>query len=151
MYEAAFNPNDISFITCLGNKVFRCYRLQDNKLKLVHSQINGISSEVSQEYTCHAWLTDGNVIIGTATGELILLNNNCEFQTVLPESPFNDWRVESITVYSKGFIVGGEGLKIFMYERDLEGDSHYKRIMKEIQVSKVGRGNGKLGSLEDNL
>lgn len=41
---------------------------------------------------------------------------------ILPNSPMNNWKIESITVYSKGFVVGGDGLKVYLYERNFDGD-----------------------------
>lgn len=48
IYEIAISPIDHTFISVLGEKLFKCFRLIENKLKAVHSQINGAPSNVSQ-------------------------------------------------------------------------------------------------------
>ena len=45
--EVAFNPNDITFVSCIGIKTFKCFKLVDNKLKLIHSQLNGCNIDIS--------------------------------------------------------------------------------------------------------
>lgn len=46
MTEVAFNPNDANTITCLGPGVFKSFKLQDQKLKQVTSQITGLPGEI---------------------------------------------------------------------------------------------------------
>jgi hypothetical protein len=72
-------------------------------------------------------LTDGNCIVATANGDLILLNSNCEFQCVLKDSPGQNYHIESIVPYSRGFIVGGDNLTIHFYEPEFENDLGYRR------------------------
>lgn len=49
-------------------------------MKTVCQQLNGCPSELTQNYTCHAWLTcENQMVMGTTSGELILCNENGEF------------------------------------------------------------------------
>jgi len=48
MTEVAVSNTDPNIITCLGPKIIRCYKLQEGKLKLVHSQVNGTPKDITQ-------------------------------------------------------------------------------------------------------
>ena len=150
--ELAFNPNDTSFISICGSKVFKTYRLAEstedsanktNVLKALSQQISGAPTDLSNNYSCHCWLTvDSKVVVGTEGGDLICLNNLCEFEEVLKNSPANllknNWNIHCITSYSKGFIIGGDFCQVFIYKYFEDGDGVKKwDVTHQMQVRKV--------------
>jgi cilia- and flagella-associated protein 57 len=147
--ELAFNPNDTSFISICGFKVFKTYRLTENTedstnktniLKPLNQQIAGTPTDLSNNYSCHCWLTvDSKIIVGTEGGEIICLNNFGEFEEVLKNSPAsllkNNWNVHCITPFSKGFILGGESCMVFIYKyfEDMDGMKKWE-VTHQMQV-----------------
>jgi hypothetical protein len=61
--------------------------MDNNSLKLVHAQITKAEGHVSKNYTCHTWLPDGRLLICTDQGEIMLLESNGEYKTLLSSSP----------------------------------------------------------------
>lgn len=74
------------------------------------------------------------MIVGTDQGELLYFNENCEFRTLLPTSPFDGFSVECLVKYSNGFLVGGPDFTILIYRKH-EGDlkNPYMKVDKKIQ------------------
>ena len=72
-------------------------------------------------------MADGNVIVCTAMGEIILLNNYCEFVMVLPTSPMKTFSIECVVATQKGFIIGGDYLTAYVYEATKNPDSPYEK------------------------
>ena len=56
----------------------------------------------------------------TAEGELLICESKGEFKMMIEDSPGNKWEIKCITIYTKGFIVGGVDGKMYIYEK---GDS----------------------------
>lgn len=58
-------------------------------------------------------------MVGNETGDLIILDGMCEFESVLKNSPnvfFGaPWTIRCMANYSKGFIVGGDSSLIYVY------------------------------------
>lgn len=145
--ELAFNPNDTFYVSVLGPKIFKFYRLsessEDNKtpvMKLINSTINGVPSELNNNYSSHCWLTiEPKIVVGNETGELILLDGMCEFESVFKNSPSNilnaSWYIRCITNYSKGFIVGGDFCLIFVYR--LNEESKQWDVCHQIQAKQL--------------
>ncbi|EAS05472.2 WD40 domain protein (macronuclear) [Tetrahymena thermophila SB210] len=156
-FEISINKNDTSFFSCIGRKVFKCFkkidsveegdRQADDKqkgekqkgekykatLKNHCTQLNGAPQELSQDYTCHTWLTcDNNLIVCTANGEIIVCNENAEFIEVLKQSPVfinkQSWRIECINTYSKGFIVGAKDSSIYVYRATNDDKNRYEEV-----------------------
>jgi len=88
-----------------------------------HTQVNNKDSDVdiSTKYSCHSWMQDGRLIVCTELGEIMLLETDGAYMAYIPESPrYEDrdtvFKIESITPFSRGFIVAGEN-KIYAYEK----------------------------------
>jgi hypothetical protein len=97
--DVSFNPTDYSSIIAIGDGIFKLYKFADNLLKTVHSQLNKLPEDISSVFTTHIWLPDSSqkeakLIVGTAAGDLLLLDNNGEFIERLESSPGNDWSIE---------------------------------------------------------
>uniref|UniRef100_A0A8C9LBG8 Cilia and flagella associated protein 57 n=1 Tax=Pavo cristatus TaxID=9049 RepID=A0A8C9LBG8_PAVCR len=65
--QVSFSPQDDAQICVTGNGFFKLFRYSEGTLK----QINLQKGE-PQNYLCHAWLSEEEIICGTATGKLFL-------------------------------------------------------------------------------
>jgi WD40 repeat protein len=73
-------------------------------------------------------MPDGRLIICTDQGEIMLLEGSGDYKMLLAESPGEGFFIETIIVYSKGFIIGGENGQIMIYEKSEEPKNPYHRI-----------------------
>ena len=89
----------------------------------------------SSDYTTHALLSDGKLVVGTDTGEIIIFDQNCDYKGVLSVGVEN-WRVECILPYRGGFLVSGELASIYIFERHPEDiRSQYQRTARPFVIS----------------
>lgn len=145
--ELSFNPNDTTFVSILGPKVFKFYKLAESSedssnkspaLKLISSQINGVPSEMNNNYTCHTWLTiEPKIIVANEVGDLIQLDGMCEYELTLKNSPSNlmkgAWNVKAICQFSKGFMVGGDNCQIMVYRFNEENKENHWEMFHQLQ------------------
>jgi len=114
-----------------GNNTFRYFKVGDgNTLKCNHSQIAKKEANISSNYTCHTWLPDGRILVCTDKGEILLLESTGDWKMMLHESPQEDFNIECIHTYSKGFIIAGDKATILIYEKSEEPKNPYTRIAK---------------------
>ena len=74
MYQIGVSPQ-FGFISIVGHHFFQCYQVtQKKKFEIVHQELIGKSEIPSDDYTCHCWLDDDNVIMGLKNGDLYCLN-----------------------------------------------------------------------------
>lgn len=73
-------------------------------------------------------MPDGRLIVCTDQGEIMLLEGSGDYKMLLAESPGEGFFIETIIVYSKGFIIGGENGQIMIYEKSEEPKNPYHRI-----------------------
>lgn len=129
-FEVSFNPNDVSFISCVGKNIFKCFRFQAVEgdtntakgftLRCLSNILVNAPAEISQHFTCHAWMNNvDHFVVATGNGELLVCDEQGDYQISLkncPKSLFkNDIFIEVIMPTSKGFIVGGENAMIYIY------------------------------------
>jgi hypothetical protein len=112
-----------------GNNTYKFYRVQENNnLKPTHTQIVKKEAHISNNFTCHAWLPDGRLIVCTDQGEIMLLESSGDYKMLLAESPGEGFYIECVITYSKGFIIAGEYGQIMIYEKSEEPKNPYHRI-----------------------
>jgi hypothetical protein len=105
-----------------------------------------------QNYLCHAWLNEDRVVVATDTGDLLLFEGY-ELRTVLLSSPADGRSIDSIISYTKGFVCGGDGGVLRLYERADDAREFYK-LTKTFHVE--GHENARVNNLaispsEDSL
>lgn len=66
----SFSPQDNAQVCVTGNGFFKLFKYSEGTLK----QINLQKGE-PQNYLCHAWLSEEEIICGTATGKLFLFES----------------------------------------------------------------------------
>ena len=122
IYQCSFSPTDNALITVTGNGVFKQLKLVDSNLKLLP---NALNKREPQNYQCHAWLSDDRVVVGTDTGDLLVIDG-VELKAFIPRSPSDSNSIESIVGFSKGLVTGSDDGSIAIYEKTDEKDL-YKR------------------------
>jgi len=71
----------------------------------------------------------------TEMGEIMLLENSGEYIAYIQQSPLQNFKIQCILPYQKGFIIGGESGEIIVYEKVEDQKIHYiKRKMIQIKL-----------------
>ena len=93
------------------------------------------SGREPENYLCHAWLPDDRVIVGTDSGNLLLLESG-SMVCVLASSPSGGQSVFALAAFSKGFVCAGVDGCVRVYTRsDDEGhDGAPYRLLKTFRV-----------------
>ncbi|XP_032302082.1 cilia- and flagella-associated protein 57 isoform X2 [Coturnix japonica] len=65
--QVSFSPHDNTQICLTGNGFFKLYKYSERTLKQTNLQ-----KGEPPNYLCHAWLSEGEIVCGTATGKLCL-------------------------------------------------------------------------------
>jgi WD40 repeat protein len=139
IHECSFNPQDPSRVCVVGDGVFKFFVLQDNTFKTQPNQIGKLREGHNQNYVCHAWVhNQDRLIVCTESGEALLFDNGGEYKMVLPHSPFEMGSLRCIAACNKGFVTGGDGGIIRIYEHS----DDVKEIYKKAREIKVDAQNG---------
>jgi hypothetical protein len=70
-------------------------------------------------------MSDGPLIVCTEVGEIIVCDDDGSYMAFVPDSPMNDFKIEAIVSFSRGFIVAGNGL-IYAYEKSEDARTLYR-------------------------
>ena len=91
-----------------GPNTYRFMKLQHglDEFQVISTLLRPPKETTSTDYSCHAWTRDMKLVVCTAAGDVMLVNRSGEFLMYLPESPEGK-QIDSITIYSQGFILGG--------------------------------------------
>ena len=147
VYQASFYPMDPNFVCVCGQGLFRFYRLQDSTFKPMP---NPMQKREPQNYKCHAWVSEERVIIGTETGELLLVEGfECKNQPLL-HSPMDGNSINCIAANAngKGFVCGGDGGAVHVFEKVDDRDSgREKEYYRKASSSKLDKATSHVMSL----
>ena len=138
VYQASFYPMDPSIVCVCGQGLFRFFRLTDSTFKPMP---NPMQKREAQNYVCHCWVSDERVIIGTETGELLLVEAfECK-PGPLPHSPTDGNSINFVAAMAngKGFVCGGDGGAVHFFERvdDRDTEKEYYRKVKSHKLDNV--------------
>mmetsp|Transcript_31356 Transcript_31356/g.74513 ORF Transcript_31356/g.74513 Transcript_31356/m.74513 type:complete len:1197 (-) Transcript_31356:67-3657(-) len=122
VYQCSFCPTDNSLIAVTGNQIFKQFKLVDSNLKPLP---NALNKREPQNYLCHAWMSEERLVIGTDTGDLLVIDS-LELKAYIPRSPADSNSIESIIGFSKGLVTGSDDGTISIFERSEDKDL-YKR------------------------
>ncbi|KAL3131590.1 hypothetical protein ABBQ38_007889 [Trebouxia sp. C0009 RCD-2024] len=135
IYQCLFNPGAVGegngIVSVVGSGIFKCFKTAENSLKLLTS---ALAKRDPQSYMAHAWLPEGErerMVLGTDTGELLIIEGT-ELKATLQLDPGST--VHSIAAYAKGFLVGSDSGKLFLFERDGEGIARTYRKTKTLAI-----------------
>ncbi|XP_060739668.1 cilia- and flagella-associated protein 57-like [Tachysurus vachellii] len=119
--QVSFNPVDNTQICVSGNYVFSIFKLENDFLKI---------SAFTMDCECiksHAWLSEDSIVLGTKTGNLLLLEGGVLLSLTNP----SERCITVITAYSKGFACAGSLGEVCLYEKT--GEFDYKKAV-EIRI-----------------
>lgn len=70
----------------------------------------------------------GRLVVCTENGEIMVCETSGEYMAFVHDSPKDNFKIECIVPYSRGFLIGGENGCIFAYERVEDSKNPYRRI-----------------------
>jgi len=114
--------------------------MKDGEFEANHTQVNNKDRDITTRYSCHTWMSDGPLILCTEVGEIIVLDDDGSYMSFVPDSPMNDFKIEAIVSFSRGFIVAGNGL-IYAYEKSEDPRALYRQITEPINVQMDSKDN----------
>eukprot|EP00163_Fabomonas_tropica_P019041 TRINITY_DN334_c0_g1_i4.p1 TRINITY_DN334_c0_g1~~TRINITY_DN334_c0_g1_i4.p1 ORF type:complete len:1057 (+),score=414.00 TRINITY_DN334_c0_g1_i4:945-4115(+) len=126
--QCSFNPLDSAHMCVSGNGILKFFRYVDNQLKL---SVATIGKEKPANYLCHTWMNEERIIVATDTGDLLLFDLG-DLKYVFPTSPTDGNSIDSIIPYAKGFVCGGDGGVLSLYEKT--DDKEYYRMSKQFKI-----------------
>ncbi|PAA67586.1 hypothetical protein BOX15_Mlig006712g2, partial [Macrostomum lignano] len=139
--QIAFNPQDSTQVSVVGNGTFKLYRYSENNLKQF-----AVSKTEPQNFVSHCWVSDERIVAGTDSGKWVLMENGeqrAEFTMAESASESGDResdlnaamanQAHSIAAYSKGFAVSCGAGRVHLFERMEDGKEYYKKA-REIRI-----------------
>jgi len=139
IHEVSFNPTDSSLVCVIGDGVFKFFRLQEGTFKAIPNQLSKMREAVNQNYISHAWLHDDRLVVGSEAGDILLFDNGGEFKMTLPCSPGEPRALLTMAAFGKGFVTGGEGGIVRVYDRAIDVKEVFKESKK---IHLDGKPNG---------
>uniref|UniRef100_A0A7S0VMW2 Cilia- and flagella-associated protein 57 n=1 Tax=Hemiselmis tepida TaxID=464990 RepID=A0A7S0VMW2_9CRYP len=128
IYQCSFCPTDNNLICVTGNGVFKQLKLVDSNLKQLP---NALNKREPQNYLCHTWLSEERVVMGTDTGDLLVVDS-LELKAFIPRSPSDSNSIEAIVGFSKGIVTGSDDGSIAIYDKTDE-----KELYKRTKVFRI--------------
>ena len=119
LYQCSCSPLERSVGLVTGDGVCAFYRVTNEGEFRRLPTLAPASTEES--YLCHAWLPEDRVVVGTASGNLILLETG-NFAGVLACSPANGVRINCIVTHSTGFAIGCDNGTVLLFDKSEGGD-----------------------------
>jgi WD40 repeat protein len=139
IHECSFSPQDSSLVCVIGDGVFKFFRLQEGSFKNIPNQLSKLREASNQNYVCHTWLHDDRLVVCSESGDALLFDIGGEFKMVLPCSPGETRSLNCIASYQKGFVAGGDGGIIRLFERSDDAKEMFKQP-KEVKLPEEGAG-----------
>ena len=93
----------------------------------MHQQLAKKEAHISSNYTCHCWLLDGKFLIGTDQGDILLCEGGGDVKMEL-KGPEDNFYIQTIKSYSKGFVTAGDKGQIMIFEKVDDPKSQYSLI-----------------------
>jgi len=130
--RADFLPSDPSCIMVYGEGFLKFLRIQDGSVR----NLPMTYKKDLQNYVCHTWLTDDRLVLATSRKDLLFFEG-LEYRTFLPfvrsdgddldnEDPLLRFEIDSLMSYSKGFVCGGSGNTVCLFEQSDDPHEYYR-------------------------
>jgi WD40 repeat protein len=133
-YSVSFNPFECEYIVVTGPDTYKYYKIDGAEFDPIHTLLNNKDRDITTRYSCHAWMHDGPLIVCTEVGEIIMCETDGSYKAFIPHSPTgDDFKIEAIVSFSRGFIVAGNSL-IYAYEKSDDPRVPYRLITDGIEV-----------------
>ncbi|CAM9359992.1 unnamed protein product, partial [Chrysoparadoxa australica] len=122
--QADFCTSDPGIVCVTGDHIIYFFRVSDGLFKPIPISLK---TEL-QYFTCHAWLPEDKLVVASKTGDLLLFEN-LEFRCILGTAPGGASNgIEQLAVYSKGFVTGGQGGQVSVYERSDDPREFFRHL-----------------------
>lgn len=109
IFQADFSPTDSSIICVSGDGILKFFRIVDHCFRPITVNLK----QEPQYFSCHCWLSTGQIVVGTNKGDLLFMEN-FEVKSVVTADDIKPMSVSSIVSFGKGVVVGGSGtIKIY--------------------------------------
>lgn len=119
--RVSFNPSDSSTLGSSGSKYLKLWRNSDGQLKGWNL---GMGKREQQNYLDHCWLPDEKLVACTDTGDVCIFEHG-EFKHSISAaggSSSASRPLLCVCAFSRGFIVGGAGGVLSVFERGDDKD-----------------------------
>jgi WD40 repeat protein len=139
-------PWDSNVVLALGKGVVKLFRFAEGQMRPMSFNFR----RENAQFTCYTWLPiDDRLIIGTAAGDLIMLEN-FEFRSMIGSGQVPAPALAMVALPS-GFVMGSAAGECYIYEKNEEARDHYT-LEDQLSVPTDGANilNMVLGS-DDNL
>lgn len=122
--QADFCPNDPFTICVSGDGILKFLRLSDGQLKLHATPLK----REPANFLRHTWVSDDRVVAAADSGDLWLFEQ-FEFRQIVTSAAGDGSFVSSLVGYSKGFVCGGSGGCVRIFDRSDDGGprEYYKK------------------------
>eukprot|EP00741_Cyanophora_paradoxa_P020094 tig00021234_g19395.t1 len=147
IYQCSFNPVDSTVVAVTGNTIFKLFRVVDNNFKQSPS---ALGKREPQNYLCHTWMSEDRLLVASDTGDLLLIEGG-ELKMVLPQSPADGNSIDAILPYSKGFVCGGDGGILHVFEKSDDKDFYKRSKTFKIENNAVKIKNLAVSPSEESL
>eukprot|EP01063_Lacrimia_lanifica_P027793 TRINITY_DN3956_c0_g6_i1.p1 TRINITY_DN3956_c0_g6~~TRINITY_DN3956_c0_g6_i1.p1 ORF type:complete len:1383 (+),score=561.76 TRINITY_DN3956_c0_g6_i1:69-4217(+) len=129
-----------------GTSMLKLWRAQGNQLKCC----DPLPREKTDSYRfiCHQWFDSEKLVVGTAEGDLLIIENQ-ELRRVVPTIFGPGKGVHCLAPACKGFLAGSDDRTMCLFERTY--DTEYFKCFKTMQApDKIGTGKLKVLDLSIN-
>lgn len=114
--QCSFCPTDPTHV-CVSGKGYLQYFRVDGGQAYLSTITTSLLDRPPDNYTCHAWLSNKRMVVGTDKGELLLFDNAL-FRSVIKSSPGKGRAITAIKPFSLGFVVGLADGTVQVFEGD---------------------------------
>lgn len=116
IYQCSFCPSDPTVIAVTGKNTLLFFRAEEGAVALKPIETSLYERE-AEDYLCHSWCAGRKMVVGTSTGNILYFENEM-FRATLKSSPQNGKSIESITPFSRGFVIGCDEGALKLYTDD---------------------------------
>ena len=131
IYSMFAHPKEEDLYCVVGNGFFRNYKYLKDQSDFFVKTTNPFSKNEAKKnithstnYLSNCLLQDQLLIMGTDQGEILLINQNLEYNSTLKDSPGEGYEIEVIVRTQKGFVTGGSNGTIYIFDKPENEKKH---------------------------
>lgn len=114
-----------------GPSTLKLWRLVDKQLKPTDPMPKRKDGSQSQtyRYTSHSWYDEDKLVAATEEGDILVVEDS-ELKKVLRAVHGEGMAISSVTNFARGFICGGDGGIISLFERTFDSTTYFKLLKR---------------------
>ena len=124
-----------------GPSSLKLWRLVDKNLKQIDPMPSGKKKDgtmsQSYRYTSHAWYDEDKLVTSTEEGDILVVENS-ELKKTLRAVHGEGCAISTITIFARGFVCGGDGGMISLFERTFD-ETNYFKLLKRFNPVNISR------------